>query len=235
MTVHVCISSLIRFYSTQSQVGMSFLGIGIGEIIASVLSPYWEKYVFVPRSDFIMSYPDHLCFSEYTIARPSPTGARIPRKLVSSLAWRLLSSLLSVSSGSHSPLCHQCHGSYRSLDAFHTVWESFGLTLRFSHILSSECIQKPCFHRHDVSLTFFILLHSAYRPVAASAMASNSFMRSSFAAGFPLFGRAMYYSPLGIVGSNALLAGLALLMTPLPFIFYRVGHRFRQGSRFSAY
>ena len=156
MTVHVCISSLIRFYSTQSQVGMSFLGIGIGEIIASVLSPYWEKYVFVPRFDFIMSYPDHLCFSEYTIARPSPTGARIPRKLVSSLAWRLLSSLLSVSSGSHSPLCLQCHGSYRSLDAFHTVWESFGLTLRFSHILSSECIQKPCFHRHDVSLTFFI-------------------------------------------------------------------------------
>lgn len=30
---------------------------------------------------------------------------------------------------------------------------------------------------------------SAYRPVAASAMASNSFMRSSFAAGFPLVRR----------------------------------------------
>jgi len=29
--------------------------------------------------------------------------------------------------------------------------------------------------------------NSAYRPVAASALASNSFMRSAFAAGFPLY------------------------------------------------
>ena len=32
----------------------------------------------------------------------------------------------------------------------------------------------------------------AFRPVAASAMAANSFMRSAFAAGFPLFTVQMY-------------------------------------------
>jgi hypothetical protein len=66
-------------------------------------------------------------------------------------------------------------------------------------------------------------------------MASNSFMRSSFAAGFPLFANAMYRSRLGVVGASALLGGLTLLMTPLPFVFYKYGHKFRQGSRFSAY
>ena len=33
----------------------------------------------------------------------------------------------------------------------------------------------------------FTYLVDAYRPYAASAMGANSFLRSSFAAGFPLF------------------------------------------------
>ena len=55
----------------------------------------------------------------------------------------------------------------------------------------------------------------AYRPIAASAMASNSAMRSSFAAAFPLFASQMY-AALGTVGATALLAGLATAMAPLP-------------------
>jgi hypothetical protein len=54
-----------------------------------------------------------------------------------------------------------------------------------------------------------------YRPWAASAMASNSFVRSCFAAGFPLFAGAMYKT-LGTVGATALLAGLCAVMAPLP-------------------
>lgn len=61
----------------------------------------------------------------------------------------------------------------------------------------------------------FTYLVVAYRPIAASAMASNSAMRSSFAAGFPLFANAMY-ARLGTVGATALLAGLTTLMAPLP-------------------
>ncbi|KAF4568662.1 hypothetical protein EYR36_010675 [Pleurotus pulmonarius] len=79
-----------------------------------------------------------------------------------------------------------------------------------------------------------ILVPVAYRPIAASAMASNSALRSIFAAVFPLFAGAMY-SKLGTVGATALLAGLTTIMAPLPFIFYRIGHRLRQSSRFAVH
>lgn len=61
----------------------------------------------------------------------------------------------------------------------------------------------------------FTYLVTAYRPIAASAMAANSALRSSFAAGFPLFASQMY-GRLGTVGATSLLAGLCTLMAPLP-------------------
>ncbi|THH04362.1 hypothetical protein EW145_g5577 [Phellinidium pouzarii] len=61
----------------------------------------------------------------------------------------------------------------------------------------------------------FTYLVTAYRPIAASAMAANSALRSSFAAVFPLFAGQMY-NRLGTVGATALLAGLTALMAPLP-------------------
>lgn len=63
----------------------------------------------------------------------------------------------------------------------------------------------------------FTYLVIAYRPIAASAMASNSALRSAFAAAFPLFAGAMY-DRLGTVGATALLAGLATIMAPLPWV-----------------
>ncbi|KZT01401.1 MFS general substrate transporter [Laetiporus sulphureus 93-53] len=79
----------------------------------------------------------------------------------------------------------------------------------------------------------FTYLVIAYRPIAASAMASNSALRSAFAAAFPLFAGAMY-DRLGAVGATALLAGLTTLMAPLPFIYYKIGARLREKSRFAA-
>ncbi len=63
----------------------------------------------------------------------------------------------------------------------------------------------------------FTYLVTAYRPMAASAMAGNSAIRSAFAAGFPLFAGQMY-ARLGTVGATALLAGLTTLMAPLPSV-----------------
>ncbi|KAF8707047.1 hypothetical protein AX14_013060 [Amanita brunnescens Koide BX004] len=79
----------------------------------------------------------------------------------------------------------------------------------------------------------FIYLVIAYRPIAASALALNSTMRLTFAAVFPLFAHPMYVR-LGAVGATALLAGLATLMTPLPFIFAKIGARLRSNTRFAA-
>lgn len=79
----------------------------------------------------------------------------------------------------------------------------------------------------------FTYLVDAYRPVAASALASNSFLRSAFAAGFPLFGNQMY-EQLGAVGGSCLLAGLMALCIPLPFVFHKIGGRIRERSAFAA-
>lgn len=67
---------------------------------------------------------------------------------------------------------------------------------------------------YTFSSTFTYLI-TAYRPIAASVLASNSFFRSCFGCAFPLFTSAMY-DTLGTVGATALVAGLATLFAPLP-------------------
>ncbi|KAI9451097.1 MFS general substrate transporter [Russula earlei] len=73
--------------------------------------------------------------------------------------------------------------------------------------------------------TYFIFTSSftyivvAYRPIAASALASNTTMRTSFAAAFPLFAGQMCRA-LGTVGAMLLLAGLTITMAPLPYVHH---------------
>ena len=63
--------------------------------------------------------------------------------------------------------------------------------------------------------SIFTYLVTAYRPIAASAMSANTFVRTSSAAAFPLFAGQMY-DRLGTVGATALLAGLTALAAPIP-------------------
>jgi len=79
----------------------------------------------------------------------------------------------------------------------------------------------------------FTYLVVSYRDFAASAMAGNSFLRSCFAAGFPLFADAMF-SKLSPAGAMGLLSGLLFLMVPLPFLFYHYGERIRKHSKFAS-
>ncbi|KDN52663.1 MFS general substrate transporter [Tilletiaria anomala UBC 951] len=83
-----------------------------------------------------------------------------------------------------------------------------------------------------IFISVFSFTADAYRPVAASAMACNSVLRSSFAAAFPLFSTQMYHR-LGTMGATCLLAGLNVLMIPVPFLFYRYGAAIRARSRFT--
>ncbi|GAD99243.1 MFS transporter [Paecilomyces variotii No. 5] len=79
----------------------------------------------------------------------------------------------------------------------------------------------------------FTFLVDAYPTYAASALAANSFARSSFGAIFPLFGIQMYNN-LGYHWATSLLAFLTLAMLPFPYIFFRYGHLIRKKSRFAA-
>lgn len=67
----------------------------------------------------------------------------------------------------------------------------------------------------------------------ASALAANSFLRALFGAAFPLFATKMYHG-LGVQWASGLLAFLALLCAPMPFLFYRYGAKIRSKSRFAS-
>ncbi|KUM59560.1 hypothetical protein ACN42_g7584 [Penicillium freii] len=78
----------------------------------------------------------------------------------------------------------------------------------------------------------FTFLVDAYPTFAASALAANSFTRSSFGGIFPLFGMQMYHN-LGYNWATSLLAFLTLVMTPFPYLFFRYGSWIRRKSRFA--
>jgi len=78
----------------------------------------------------------------------------------------------------------------------------------------------------------FTFLVDAYPTYAASALAANSFARSSFGAAFPLFGIQMYHK-LGDQWATSLLAFLTLAMMPFPIIFFKYGKKIRGKSRFA--
>ncbi|KAK9594406.1 hypothetical protein HCH54_010190 [Aspergillus fumigatus] len=79
----------------------------------------------------------------------------------------------------------------------------------------------------------FTFLVDAYPTYAASALAANSFVSSTFAGVFPLFGVQMYNRP-GYHWATSLLGFLTLMMAPFPCIFFRYGSRIRKKSRFAA-
>lgn len=74
-------------------------------------------------------------------------------------------------------------------------------------------------------------LVDAYLVFAASAIAGNTVLRSFCGAGFPLFARQMFKG-LGIQWASTLLGCVAVLLAPIPFVFYRYGEKIRQRSSY---
>ncbi|OJD21926.1 hypothetical protein ACJ73_06731 [Blastomyces percursus] len=72
------------------------------------------------------------------------------------------------------------------------------------------------------------LTHS-YGVYAASAMAGNSVMRSVLGGVLPLAGPAMY-AKLGPNWASTLLGLLEVMIIPIPFVFYKYGHKIRMKS-----
>lgn len=75
-------------------------------------------------------------------------------------------------------------------------------------------------------------LTDTYLFVAASAIAINTVVRSAAAAGGPLFTNQMFHA-LGVGGAGSLLAGVACLLAPIPFLFYRYGEKVRKASKWA--
>lgn len=71
----------------------------------------------------------------------------------------------------------------------------------------------------------------SYLAVAASALAGNTFLRSLFGGGFPLFAEQMFLN-LGIKWASTLLGCIALVLVPVPFAFYKYGRQIRLRSKY---
>lgn len=148
--------------------------------------------------------------------------------------WNRVSARAAVSHGGKAPpetllIMGQVGGILVPLSLYWFAFTTYPRVHWIVPILASVPFGSGTFFIFTATFTYLV---TAYRPIAASAMASNSFMRSAFAAAFPLFAGAMY-NKLGTVGATALLAGLTTLMAPLPFIFYRIGPKLRSRSRFA--
>ncbi|KAJ6144424.1 hypothetical protein N7470_008319 [Penicillium chermesinum] len=82
------------------------------------------------------------------------------------------------------------------------------------------CVFLPCFN----------YLVDSYLPLAASTVAANIILRSSVAAGFPLFTKQMFQN-MGIQWASTLLGCLAAIMIPIPIAFRAYGPALRKKSK----
>ncbi|KAH7026554.1 major facilitator superfamily domain-containing protein [Microdochium trichocladiopsis] len=75
-------------------------------------------------------------------------------------------------------------------------------------------------------------LVDTFQMYAASAIAANTFLRSCFAAAFPLIVGPLY-SNIGVGPGASIFAGFAALLIPVPFVFYVFGRSIRAKSKWS--
>lgn len=80
-----------------------------------------------------------------------------------------------------------------------------------------------------IFVSYINYLIDTYAMFAASTIAANTVVRSACAAASPLFTQYMF-DALGVGGAGSLIGGVAVILVPIPFIFYRYGKSIRQRS-----
>ncbi|OCT48063.1 putative transporter [Cladophialophora carrionii] len=83
-----------------------------------------------------------------------------------------------------------------------------------------------------IFVSYLNYLTDTYLMYTASAMAANTICRSACGAAAPLFTNQMFHA-LGVGGGGSLIGGVACLLAPIPFVFYKYGERIRVRSRFA--
>ena len=112
---------------------------------------------------------------------------------------------------------------------FWFAWTSHPGTSWVAQVIAAIPISGAMFVIFIQGLKYIIDVYLLY---ANSAISSNTFVRSFFGAGFPLFGTAMYHK-LGVDWATSLLAFLSVALAPVPVIFYIYGRQIRGLSRSS--
>ena len=97
----------------------------------------------------------------------------------------------------------------------------------------------PCIGLTTVGMGFTTVFQAAvnylvdtFTMYAASAVAANTFLRSSLAAAFPLVVTPLFHN-VGVGPGSSIMAGFATLLIPVPFVFYVFGKGIRAKSKWS--
>lgn len=83
-----------------------------------------------------------------------------------------------------------------------------------------------------IFLGLFNYIIDTYLIFAASALAANTVLRSSFAAGFALFASQMYET-LDPRWASTLLGFIAMLLMPIPVVLFKFGPTLRKNSKYA--
>ncbi|KAL2065824.1 hypothetical protein VTL71DRAFT_3494 [Oculimacula yallundae] len=83
-----------------------------------------------------------------------------------------------------------------------------------------------------IFVAYLNYLTDSYLMYAASALAANTVCRSAAGAAAPLFTQQMF-NALGVGGGGSLIGGVAILLMPIPFVFYKYGGPIRERSKFA--
>lgn len=81
-------------------------------------------------------------------------------------------------------------------------------------------------------IAFLSYLSESYLMFAASAQAGNQIVRSAVAASAPLFSSQMF-NKMTLGGGGSMIGGIAVLLAPIPFVFYKYGATIRKKSKFA--
>ncbi|KUI59671.1 Caffeine resistance protein 5 [Cytospora mali] len=85
------------------------------------------------------------------------------------------------------------------------------------------------FSFYTLILMTFTYTEDSYKVYSASALAGIGLIRNVFGAGFPLFAHSLF-TELGYQWAGTLLAGLAMILVPIPFVWSRYGRLLREKS-----
>ena len=111
----------------------------------------------------------------------------------------------------------------------------FAWTGEYNSVHWIACTLAGVFLATSILLIFVAYLNyltDTYLMYAASALAANTVARSAAGAAAPLFTNYMFNS-LGVGGGGSLIGGVACLLAPIPFIFYKYGEPIRKRSPFA--
>ena len=158
---------------------MAFLGIGLGQILAVSTQPLFNRSVLlilfaILGHQFLTIYARQYRRTAEASGGKAPPEARLVTGFFGAVLCPFGLLLFGLLSFRDVPWILPILGS-----SFFGAGMVYAYTGTFTYLVEYVC--RSLLHETE------LMGDSAYRPVAASALASNSFLRSAFAAGFPLY------------------------------------------------